>query len=399
MPAGGRARGRARQGGRRASSSARPTCRSRSATGRATTRSTASPTTLTISAARPAARPGGSSAALAAGYGALSLGSDIGGSLRVPAHYCGVYAHKPTYAWCPSRGHTPPPFPPLPLERDLVGDRPDGARRRRSRRAARRHRRARRARGRRRLPAWRCRRRATRALRTFRVLLLDTHPLLPTSASVRGAIGDARRRPRPGRRRRSRARATCCPTWRRRAALYADAAVVPGGDVRAARSTPARRPRRRRLDPAITSLAAERLRGATLSHRDWVVADGARARLRAQWRHLFRRFDAVDLPGDADAGLSARSFRGPGSAPHFDRRHRYPYLDQLVVARRRDAAGPAGDRRADRPLARGPADRRADHRPVAGGSHAAAARRADRARVRRLRCCRRCSTTEAGRDP
>lgn len=39
---------------------------------------------------------GGSAAALASGFGALSIGSDIAGSLRTPAHFCGVYAHKPT---------------------------------------------------------------------------------------------------------------------------------------------------------------------------------------------------------------------------------------------------------------------------------------------------------------
>src|SRR2546421_7636343 len=68
----------------------------------------------------PGGSSGGSSAALAAGYGPLSLGSDIGGSLRVPAFHCGVYAHKPTFALVPSRGHTPPPLPPLPLDRDLA---------------------------------------------------------------------------------------------------------------------------------------------------------------------------------------------------------------------------------------------------------------------------------------
>jgi len=40
-------------------------------------------------------------------------GSDIGGSLRVPAFHCGIYAHKPTFALVPGRGHTPPPFQPL----------------------------------------------------------------------------------------------------------------------------------------------------------------------------------------------------------------------------------------------------------------------------------------------
>ena len=51
---------------------------------------------------------GGSAAALAAGLTPLELGSDIGGSIRVPAHYCGVYGHKPTYGIVSGRGHVPP---------------------------------------------------------------------------------------------------------------------------------------------------------------------------------------------------------------------------------------------------------------------------------------------------
>jgi amidase len=50
------------------------------------------------------------------------------------------------------------------------------------------------------------------------------------------------------------------------------------------------------LPAADTSLRAERLRGIALSHRDWVMADGARAQLRAQWRALFESFDAVICP-------------------------------------------------------------------------------------------------------
>lgn len=53
----------------------------------------------------PGGSSGGSAAALATGMSALEIGSDIGASLRNPAHYCGVYAHKPTYGVVPYRGH------------------------------------------------------------------------------------------------------------------------------------------------------------------------------------------------------------------------------------------------------------------------------------------------------
>jgi amidase len=51
-----------------------------------------------------------------------------------------------------------------------------------------------------------------------------------------------------------------------------------------------------KLGPDDTSLAAERLRGAALNHRDWVMADGQRAGLRAQWRAFFAEFDALICP-------------------------------------------------------------------------------------------------------
>ena len=53
----------------------------------------------------PGGSSGGSAAALAAGFTGLEAGSDIGGSIRNPAHYCGVYGHKPTHAIIPSTGH------------------------------------------------------------------------------------------------------------------------------------------------------------------------------------------------------------------------------------------------------------------------------------------------------
>ena len=62
---------------------------------------------------------GGAAAALAGGFSALELGSDIGGSIRVPSHYCGVYGHKPSWGIVSGRGHIPPMpgavVPPTPL--------------------------------------------------------------------------------------------------------------------------------------------------------------------------------------------------------------------------------------------------------------------------------------------
>ena len=53
----------------------------------------------------PGGSSGGSAAALAAGLTALELGSDIGASIRNPAHYCGVWGHKPSWGVVPQAGH------------------------------------------------------------------------------------------------------------------------------------------------------------------------------------------------------------------------------------------------------------------------------------------------------
>ena len=57
----------------------------------------------------PGGSSGGAAAALAAGFTALELGSDIGGSIRIPSHFCGVYGHKVTHGIISLRGHIPGP--------------------------------------------------------------------------------------------------------------------------------------------------------------------------------------------------------------------------------------------------------------------------------------------------
>jgi amidase len=242
----------------------------------------------------PGGSSGGSSAALAAGYGALSLGSDIGGSLRVPAFHCGVYAHKPTYALLPSRGHTAPPAPPLPYERDLavigpmarssadlsllldVMAGPDPLEAGIAYKLE--------------LPAAR-----HTSLKDFRILVIDSDPVLPTDKAVRGTIDKLANNLDKAGARVSRS-SPLLPDFAASSRLYVRmllsflAASFPAdvyaGAVAAAAALPA----------DDNSLQAELTRGIALSHRDWVVASVGRTRLRAQWRELFKSFDAVVCP-------------------------------------------------------------------------------------------------------
>jgi amidase len=55
----------------------------------------------------PGGSSGGAAAATAAGLTGLELGSDIGGSIRIPSHLCGIFGHKPTWGIVPQHGHIP----------------------------------------------------------------------------------------------------------------------------------------------------------------------------------------------------------------------------------------------------------------------------------------------------
>ena len=278
----------------------------------------------------PGGSSGGSAAALAAGFGPLSLGSDIGGSLRNPAHFCGVCAHKPTFNLVPARGHVPPGLPDLPVVRDLavVGPMarsvddlallldivagPDEAADGRAYRLG--------------LPLPRA-----EDAKRFRVLLIADHPLVPTSASVKASLerlskelvsaGIDVQRETP-----------LLPDRAASARLYVKllSAVLTSGmpdnlyqETRAAAES---------LPAAEQGLGAEFLRGALLSHRDWVQADFARQRLRQQWRDLFQQFDVVVCPvGSTPAFPHDQSERQADRTIDVDR-EAFRYLDQLVWA-------------------------------------------------------------------
>ena len=278
----------------------------------------------------PGGSSGGSSAALAAGFGPLSLGSDIGGSLRVPAHFCGVCAHKPTHGLVASRGHTPPGLPAWPgtvdlavigpmarsvddlmLALDLIAG-PDEAAEGRAYRLS--------------LPPAR-----REKLAEFRVLIITEHPFLPTSPEVgaslellakqlAGAGVDVQRETR------------LLPDLGASARLYAKLLNA----ITTARLPEDRLQEIRAFIEAIPvddqSFMAELARGAVMSHRDWLSADFARQGVKQQWRALFRDFDVVLCPPAATP-----AFRHDPSARPEERTiavggKEFPYLHQLVWA-------------------------------------------------------------------
>jgi amidase len=72
----------------------------------------------------PGGSTGGGAAAVAAGLGFLTLGSDLAGSIRIPAHFCGVYGHKPSLNLVDMTGFQPGPWdgsPGYPMDLSVVG--------------------------------------------------------------------------------------------------------------------------------------------------------------------------------------------------------------------------------------------------------------------------------------
>jgi amidase len=242
----------------------------------------------------PGGSSGGAAAALAAGFVPLELGSDVGGSLRAPAHYCGVFSHKPSLDLIPQRGAGPPETPPIPVRGDMAVSGPmarsaadlvlglqvlagpdeewDGIGYKLA------------------LPPPRHDR-----IGEYRVLVLDQHPLCPTAESVRSAVdGLADRlgglgchvmRGHPD-----------LPDLARTTRNYfellsASFAVDLPPEARARREAAASA-----LSPDIQSMSAAWLRGAVMSHAAWTNTSRIRVGLRARWQALFRDVDVLLCP-------------------------------------------------------------------------------------------------------
>ena len=276
----------------------------------------------------PGGSSGGAAAALAAGFVPLELGSDIGGSLRAPAHFCGVYAHKPSIDLIPERGSGPPDTPANPVRGDmgvcgpmarsaadlalalsvLAGPDPlsDGKGYKLD------------------LPAPRHDR-----LADYRVLVINQHLLCATSASVTGAIdgladklskaGCTVLRQHPG-----------MPELTRTTRVYDELLAASF----AADLSPEERLRIEALASALApdnlSLPAAELRGLTMSHAAWVNTTRMRYGLTARWEALLRDVDVVLAPP-----MPTPAFPQDQSRPRYNRTldvdgRKIPYANQIA---------------------------------------------------------------------
>ena len=243
----------------------------------------------------PGGSSGGAAAALAAGLTALEIGSDIGGSIRNPAHYCGVYGHKPSYGIAPPRGQALPgnvaasdisvigplarSAADLALELDVIAgpDPIDAA-------------------------GWQLALASPRGnkLPDYRAAIMLDDPNCEVDREVQTILQNlADFLAREGVRVSDRARPDI------------DLAHSHAVYIQLLRAGTSRRLNQqefeqqtetaRRLDQADQSYFARTLRANTLAHRDWLAGNEERHRLRLKWAEFFREYDLLLCPVTAGA--------------------------------------------------------------------------------------------------
>lgn len=238
----------------------------------------------------PGGSSGGSAAALAAGLTGLELGSDIGASIRNPAHYCGVYGHKPTWAVCSSQGHTLPGMAhpgdiaaigplarsaeDLRLAMDIIAgpDEIDGA-------------------------GWtlELKKPGSLSLRGLRVALMPSHSTAEVDAAVSGAIERlGRALAKRGAKVSDKARPDFNPDEAHKVYLALLRAATSNRQLpqhvelweRLAKDRPA----------TDMSYEAQAARANVMRHRDWLWWSNRRHQMRIAWAEFFRDWDVLLCP-------------------------------------------------------------------------------------------------------
>ncbi len=237
---------------------------------------------------------GGSAAALAMGYVSLELGSDLAGSLRIPAHFCGVCSHNPSFDLVPLRGSGPPMAPPYSGRVDFVVAGPmartaadleiglraiagpdeklEGAGYQLS------------------LPPVK-----QKSLRDFRVLLLDEHPLYPTAVSIKEAqnnLAEKLKKAGVDIQRTSKDLPDLAKIAKNYSLLLGAwySALMTQADYEQSQI------KFKKIPSDDDSLGTHFFRGMIMNHRDWILATRLREILRLKWRNLYNQFDVVLCP-------------------------------------------------------------------------------------------------------
>jgi amidase len=237
----------------------------------------------------PGGSSGGAAAALAVGMTGLESGGDAAGSIRVPAHFCGIYGHKPTWGIVPDRGATQGMLAPadlavvgpmarsaedLALALDVVAG-PDDLH----------------------APGWRLELPAPRAdsLAGLRVAVWPSDEVSPVATEIAARVQEiAERLARVGAKVSDSARPEFVPADSYRTFINIGASAsglfVPD-DIYAQNQA-----RAASFHPDDMSSAAIQARAIVLDHRAWLGHHEARTRLREQWRTFFADWDILICP-------------------------------------------------------------------------------------------------------
>jgi amidase len=246
----------------------------------------------------PGGSSGGSAAALAAGLTGLEAGSDIGSSIRNPAHFCGVFGHKPTWGIVPRAGQALP-WQTAPVDIDVVGplarsaddlaialaamagpDEIDGA-------------------------GWQLRLAPARQkrLRDFKVaLMLDAAPEIPVDREVTDrlqALADFLGRQKV----KVDDRARPAIDTREAFSVYVKLLRAATSDRQSDADFEKNVGIARGLAPDDESYYARATRAVIASHRDWLAANEARYRMRLAWAEFFTKYDLLLCPAAGTAAF------------------------------------------------------------------------------------------------
>jgi amidase len=235
----------------------------------------------------PGGSSGGSAAALAAGLTGLEIGSDLGGSVRNPAHFCGVYGHKATWGITLLRGHELPSRA-APSDLAVVGP---------LARSAEDLAVALEVLARADAPGWRLELPPPRrsSLRGLRVAVWPSDAISPVDDEIAERVQRAADHiARQGGVVSDRARPDFDVAEYRRA--YAALVSSIAGASASDEEYEAYRKRAADLEPGDASKAAAVTRALVLDHRGWLRRDAERARFRARWRTFFDDWDLILCP-------------------------------------------------------------------------------------------------------